>query len=406
MDKVDLRSAARGLLFCAIASLAACAASDEAASAPARDDDAPAILRQQSIRPDPNSTYFVEVVTNGSGCPAGSANTRISSDGLVFTTTFSKYEARVNSGIDFDVRECQLAIRLHTPAGISFSVQSFSYTGYSFLEEGVRGRQSASYYFQGVPVATPAARTELIGPHDADYLYRDDVELEDAVWSPCGVERDLNINTRIVLENPQLRSGFMNLTAVDGQSLIVTLAARQCDAAGNRTDVPVLPTQAGAAPPTDPQPAGRTVDIGQTRVLPLDDYANGGLLLAQQTSLRERGTLESLSFYVTSAVGKLRLGLYDASGPGGRPGRKLAESAELTPVVGWNKAPVARVALSPGSYWLAYLPSSNDLHFRRGGEQTGLNVWYPYAFGPLPETFSEFPTVSNDHWSFYATLGL
>ena len=404
MNMPYLRSARRLLLGATmLLGATACGEAGDAAEAspPAPSDD----LAQQSVTPDPNGTYFADVTANGTGCPQGTWNTRISRDGLVFTTTFSAYEARVGSQSSVAVRDCQLAIRLHTPAGRSFSVQSFSYTGYAFLQQGVIGRQLATYYFQGQPVQTPSGRGDLVGPHDADYLFKDDVPIDDAVWSPCGVERDLMINTRILLQSSSPgASGYMNLGAVDGSSaLVVKLASRRCD------DFGTPPPAAPPAPPVtaaDPAPTtSGAMSIGQPRVLPIDDYGNGELLLAQSTTLATRATLRSLSFYVTQAAGKLRLGVYDATGPNGGPGAKQAETAELTPTVGWNTAAVTRpVTLAAGKYWLTYLPSSNDLHFRRGGDHSGENAWYPYAYGPLPATFSRSPTVSSDHWSFYATL--
>src|SRR6187401_1506873 len=71
--------------------------------------------------------------------------------------------------------------------------------------------------------------------------------------------------------------------------------------------------------------------IGDNRIENTDDNGNGNLLVAQSATLSEDATLQSLSFYVTSAAGKLRLGVYAANGPAGGPGTKLAETGELTP---------------------------------------------------------------------------
>jgi hypothetical protein len=98
------------------------------------------------------------------------------------------------------------------------------------------------------------------------------------------------------------------------------------------------------------------------------------------------------------------MGFYDASGPGGGPGALKAQTAEFTPVVGWNTVPVAsQVTLAPGSYWLAYLPSDNNLHFRVE-RSTGVSAYYPFAYGAMPSTFSSAPTNIAGNWSFYATL--
>src|ERR1700680_3135290 len=87
--------------------------------------------------------------------------------------------------------------------------------------------------------------------------------------------------------------------------------------------------------------APASITIGVNTILPNTDSGNGGMILGQQASLGRQATLQSLSFYIV-AVNKstLRLGLYDATGSGGLPGHKLAETALINPVVGWNTAAV------------------------------------------------------------------
>ncbi len=143
--------------------------------------------------------------------------------------------------------------------------------------------------------------------------------------------------------------------------------------------------------------------FGESAILGTADGNNGNLLVAQQASLAQAGTLQSLSFYVAGAAGQLRLGVYTATGPGGGPGTKVAETAAVTPVVGWNTVSVVTpVGLSAGTYWLAYLPSSNSLQFRHA--TTGAGRWYAFTFGALPSTFSTSPSSGAYHWSFYGTL--
>jgi hypothetical protein len=151
-----------------------------------------------------------------------------------------------------------------------------------------------------------------------------------------------------------------------------------------------------AAPPTP-------FTIGEPNVLAIDDSGNANLLLAQSATLAKPGTLQSLSFYASQAAGQLRLGVYDANGPNGGPGAKLAETAEINAAVGFNTAPVVTpVKLNPGTFWLAYFPSDNALHFPRA--DTGNDAYYTLPYGAMPDTFSNAPTVGTSHWSFYATL--
>jgi hypothetical protein len=113
-----------------------------------------------------------------------------------------------------------------------------------------------------------------------------------------------------------------------------------------------------------------------------------------------------MSFYVATAAGSLRLGIYDATGPGGGPGQKLAETSEITTTtVGWNSASVlSPVSLPPGTYWLAYNSSSNALHSRLNPHAAGGCRYYVTAYGPLPSTFPTAATSDTGQWSFDATL--
>jgi hypothetical protein len=73
--------------------------------------------------------------------------------------------------------------------------------------------------------------------------------------------------------------------------------------------------------------------MGETALLDSEESRNANLLLAQEATLTQAATLRNLAFYVVSAAGNLRMGVYDATGPSGGPGHKLAETAEITPQV-------------------------------------------------------------------------
>src|ERR1700746_3682434 len=150
--------------------------------------------------------------------------------------------------------------------------------------------------------------------------------------------------------------------------------------------------------------ATKSIIIGVNTVLPNTDSGNGGLILGQQASLGQQATLQSLSFYIVAVNSStLRLGLYDATGSGGLPGHKLAETALINPVVGWNTAPaVSQVSLAAGTYWLVYEPSSSSLSFK-ANFNVGPVALGNAAYGPLPATFPS-PTASTGYWSFYGTL--
>lgn len=146
-----------------------------------------------------------------------------------------------------------------------------------------------------------------------------------------------------------------------------------------------------------------TSTIGEPAILNTDDCCNGGYVLAQKATLSHPATINSLSFYVTVAAGKLLLGIYASNTAGTNPTTLKAATAEFTPVVGWNTVNVTTpVSLTSGSYWLAYTPQSGSLGFRIG---SGGNIrYYARSYQALPATFATSATSYSGHWSFYGTV--
>ena len=116
--------------------------------------------------------------------------------------------------------------------------------------------------------------------------------------------------------------------------------------------------------------------------------------------------LQSLTFFVRVVGGQLRLGLYDATGPGGSPGVLRASTIAWTPsVAGWLTQPVQTpVALTAGTYWLAYLSELSTLGYWL--TEAGSARWVQTGFVALPANFPSGATSGAYHWSFYATLTL
>ncbi len=172
-------------------------------------------------------------------------------------------------------------------------------------------------------------------------------------------------------------------------------------ALANCTPQNISKTSTPTVTPTPTPITSGPFTIGETNILGSDDSGNSNLLVAQRVTLPQSATLQSLSFYISSAAGQLRLGLYDDAAD--NPGTLRAQTAAFTPVVGWNTQNVLTPTLLPaGTYWLAYLAESGNLHFRVEG--TGSGRYYSYPFGALPNTFSNSPSSGTFHFSFYATL--
>ncbi len=149
--------------------------------------------------------------------------------------------------------------------------------------------------------------------------------------------------------------------------------------------------------------AGSIITIGQPAIQGSTDSGNASGVFAQNATLSQTATIQSLSFYVINPLGQLVLGIYGDNA--GVPGTLLAATAAFTPVAGWNTQPVITpTSLVAGTYWLAYEPSADQLSFLFS--QPGSVTFYKdtTAFtGTLPSTFVNNLTGPGS-WALYATL--
>lgn len=140
-----------------------------------------------------------------------------------------------------------------------------------------------------------------------------------------------------------------------------------------------------------------TMTIGAATVYTAVDSGNAGLILAQRADLNRKSTLKSISFYVTTASGTLQLAIYSGAS---KPTTLIASTPLFNATVGWNTKDLTPVILAAGTYWLVYLPSSNNLAFRV--TRTYGTTFYTTAY-TAPKSFPS-ATKTGCQWSFYATL--
>lgn len=156
----------------------------------------------------------------GSGCPAGSVATNVSSDLQAFTLLFDSYIAEVGDGVSAREKRknCVVNVDLDYPNGWSYTLFTVDYRGYIDLERALVGTQQTSYYFQG-SASTARLASNITGPVSRDYQIRDNLAVSALVWSPCGAHRALNMNTEVRIDNSRNRrgSGIMTIDSIDGQ---------------------------------------------------------------------------------------------------------------------------------------------------------------------------------------------
>ncbi len=171
--------------------------------------------------PDPRQVYIRNVMANGSGCPIGSVGSDISPDAKAFTLTFSEYAAEVGPGIPLSEsrKNCQVTVAMNIPGGWSYTVLKVDYRGFAALDAGVVGQQRSTYYFQGASGRTNSGSlfTNIYGPTSRDFTISDNVEINDYVWSPCGVTRSLNINTEVRVQGRPGSRGYITQDSIDGE---------------------------------------------------------------------------------------------------------------------------------------------------------------------------------------------
>jgi len=142
------------------------------------------------------------VTYGGTGCPQNSVSAQFSSDRTIVTLIFDAYIASVGPGIALTEsrKNCQLNVDIKYPGGFQYSVLSADYRGYASLQKGVTGTLKSNYYFSG---STTQSATEynFVGPLTGDYLKHDEADNTSVVWSPCGAEGMLNVNSQVRLQS-------------------------------------------------------------------------------------------------------------------------------------------------------------------------------------------------------------
>ncbi|MFW7377775.1 MAG: DUF4360 domain-containing protein [Oligoflexus sp.] len=186
--------------------------------------------------PNPREIYIQSINYNGTGCPLGTVAENVSPDGQAFTLTFSDYIAEASQWASpRDARKnCQITLNLNVPSGFQYTVASFDYRGFLDLQKGTKANYSTSYYFQGDsqtvrtntswdtlrPVRgvypAPDWNGDIYGP----FSFTQKVGITSLVWSRCGVQRALNVNTSMAVSvdrrNHADAEAFIGTDSIDG----------------------------------------------------------------------------------------------------------------------------------------------------------------------------------------------
>lgn len=166
----------------------------------------------------------------GTGCPAGSAAVALSPDAKSLSILFDQYvvEAGGNSGRDTDRKTCNIAVPVHVPQGLSVSVFKVDYRGFNSLPYGSYSQFNVEYFFAGN--RGPSYQKTFNGYLTDNYLLSNTLTASAIVWSPCGQDVNLRVNSSMLVRtNAQRHQAFATVDSADIRSgLVYHLSWRRC----------------------------------------------------------------------------------------------------------------------------------------------------------------------------------
>lgn len=167
----------------------------------------------------------------GSGCPAGTASTTLSPDQKSLSIIFDEFmvEAGGQTGKTLDRKNCSIAIPVHVPQGYSISIIDIDYRGFNSLPRGATSRFTAEYFFAGM--IGPRVVKDFRGGLDEEYIIQNKLGVNASVWSACGADVNLRVNTSLMVRNSSRREEA--LTTIDSADinggLVYHIAWKRCN---------------------------------------------------------------------------------------------------------------------------------------------------------------------------------
>lgn len=165
----------------------------------------------------------------GNGCPTGTVSAVLSPDQKSLSVIFDQYtaEAGRSSGKSLDRKACNVAIPVHIPQGYSVGIFKVDYRGYASIPSGARGNFTTEYFFAGS--RGPSVRTPFINTQQ-DYLISHELQTQAIVWTPCGADTNLRINSNVLVQtNSRWDDTLLTVDSADITSgLLFHIQWRQC----------------------------------------------------------------------------------------------------------------------------------------------------------------------------------
>lgn len=144
----------------------------------------------------------------GTGCPASSASVTLSPDQTALSILFDNYVVEAGNGRTIDRKSCNIAIPVHVPQGYAISVFQVDYRGFNSLPVGARSTFNVEYFFAGSRGVRQSK--SFYGFANGLYELTDNLTAESVVWSACGADTNLRVNTSMLVQTNRMQQQAMS----------------------------------------------------------------------------------------------------------------------------------------------------------------------------------------------------
>lgn len=165
----------------------------------------------------------------GNGCPAGSASVTLSPDAKSLSIIFDQFIAEAGPGVGktLDRKSCNIAIPVYIPSGYSISIIAVDYRGFVSLPRNATSKLQAEYFFAGM--RGPVFVRDFRGVQNTDYTFNNTLGVAANVWSPCGADVNLRVNTSMMLQNRGFEDALATVDSADvNAGIVYQLQWRTC----------------------------------------------------------------------------------------------------------------------------------------------------------------------------------
>jgi hypothetical protein len=171
----------------------------------------------------------------GTGCPNPTDySVAVAPDGMSFAVQYVGYKATPGQKAP---KNCNFIVRLNVPDGYAYALSEVKLGGATHLEANANATAKAWFWFQGSPrqgflthdirsSTLSAPGTHVDGVIDDLWETNDEIGLASMIWSQCGMQRDIVLNTELTATAPAGDS--LSYVQMDNSGARYTIAFRPC----------------------------------------------------------------------------------------------------------------------------------------------------------------------------------